>query len=71
MLQFRHGVVTDLMEPPVRMNNLELIYDRGILEVSAEGGAVNFVLDFPELRGERCLRFHAEEGLSGVECSCL
>lgn len=71
MLQFRHGVVTDLMEPPVRMNNLELIYDRGILEVSAEGGTVNFVLDFPELRGERCLRFHAEEGLSGVECSCL
>ncbi len=71
MLQFRHGLVTEFMEPPACLNDIELIYDRGILEVSAEGGTVNFVLDFPELRGEKCVRFHPGEGLSGVECSCL
>lgn len=63
--------VTDLMEMQAGFENLELICDRGILEVSSRGEIVNFILDFPELREKQCVGFRPGSGVIRIECHYL
>ena len=53
-LFWEHGIVTEICEPGVSFDDLEMIYDRGIVELSSADGAHYLVADFPDLRLKAC-----------------
>ena len=51
-LFFTHGIVTDLCDAGCELEDLELLYDHGILEMLGNQGTFYLAVDFPELRKE-------------------
>ncbi len=51
-LFFTHGIVTDFCDAACEMEDLEFIFDHGILELLANEGTFYLAVDFPELRGK-------------------
>ena len=62
-LFFTRGIVTDSCETGCELENLELIYDHGILELLGNEGTFYLAVDFPELRAEAVDRIEMSENL--------
>ena len=62
-LFFTRGIVTDSCETGCELENLELIYDHGILELLGNNGTFYLAVDFPELRAEAVDRIEMSENL--------
>ena len=62
-LFFTRGIVTDSCETGCELENLELIYDHGILELLGNNGTFYLAVDFPELRAEAVDRMEMSENL--------
>lgn len=65
-LFFTRGIVTDSCETGCELENLELIYDHGILELLGNEGTFYLAVDFPELRAEAVDKIEMSENLK--EC---
>lgn len=62
-LFFTRGIVTDSCETGCELENLELIYDHGILELLGNNGTFYLAVDFPELRAEAVDKMEMSENL--------
>lgn len=62
-LFFTRGIVTDSCETGCELENLELIYDHGILELLGNEGTFYLAVDFPELRAEAVDKMEVSENL--------
>lgn len=62
-LFFTRGIVTDSCETGCELENLELIYDHGILELLGNNGTFYLAVDFPELRAEAVDKMEMRENL--------
>lgn len=62
-LFFTRGIVTDSCETGCELENLELIYDHGILELLGNEGTFYLAVDFPELRAEAVDKMEMSENL--------
>lgn len=62
-LFFTRGIVTDSCETGCELENLELIYDHGILELLGNNGTFYLAVDFPELRAEAVDKREMSENL--------
>ena len=62
-LFFTRGIVTDSCETGCELENLELIYDHGILELLGNNGTFYLAVDFPELRAEAVDKMKMSENL--------
>ena len=62
-LFFTRGIVTDSCDLGCELENLELIYDHGILELLGNEGTFYLAVDFPELRAEAVDRIEMSENL--------
>ena len=62
-LFFTRGIVTDSCETGCELENLELIYDHGILELLGNNGTFYLAVDFPELRAEAVDKMEMSEKL--------
>lgn len=62
-LFFTRGIVTDSCETGCELENLELIYDHGILELLGNEETFYLAVDFPELRAEAVDKMEVSENL--------
>lgn len=63
---FTHGTVTELCDAGCELNDMEMIYDHGILEILGNDGTYYLAVDFPELRGTDIQRVTAVGSLKGI-----
>lgn len=68
-LFFTHGIVTDLCDAGCELEDLELLYDHGVLELLGNQGTFYLAVDFPELRGEDAETIEFSDILEGMEAS--
>ena len=62
-LFFTRGIVTDSCDTGCEPEDLELIYDHGILELLGNNGTFYLAVDFPELRAEAVDKVEMSENL--------
>lgn len=62
-LFFTRGIVTDSCDAGCELEDLELIYDHGILELLGNDGTFYLAVDFPELRPEAVDKVEMSENL--------